>query len=506
MSKMYNLTLNEFLRNIRRTSTFVIIIIMAVAVFGFGGIVKYAVNNLARFNRDNTVTVTESDNKAAMTQQLDYLQDKIKNAADVNDKAVAQAKYDVINAAFQKGIYITDPNLPCDTNVSNPVTYQEFAVINAINNKTAALIPGDQSAELNSIADRYLNSALNNDFAGFISADNDNFILNSGLPESSDINRAYIYVNSLRQQYNVTGLNQPGSGTKNDLVTDIYNNKLGIIQGINPSTSAVLTDTDVTDANNNIKIDLYKLDKNIVTSQDANIQTNTLNNTIPPILLDLGITVVAILMAILAGSTIAQEIATGSIKALIIAPVKRWKIFLSKFLSIAVLAILLDLLVYVITAVTIMVFYGNGLESYYTVIGGSVTAIPFFSYMFLMTLLKIPQLIIYIILAIMLSAVTRNTAISISIAVAFSLIGSVVVNILSIFFKGQWLTFMPFQHFDLSSKIFTKPAINFGMRINMGGASSSIPVTSLTFSIIYLCVIFILMYLTAHESFTKRDI
>jgi len=105
----------------------------------------------------------------------------------------------------------------------------------------------------------------------------------------------------------------------------------------------------------------------------------------------------------------------------------------------------------------------------------------------------------------MLSALTRNTAISISITVAFTFVGGAIVSVLGSLFKGEWLKFMPFQHFDLAGKVFPTQSSAFA-RLAVNGSSPSIPVTSLTFSIVYLIVIFGLMYFTAHESFVKKDI
>ena len=508
MNRIFKLTLNEFLRNIKKVSTFVIIILTALVIFGFGAIVQNATNNRAQFRLDNAIAGTNPDNQSAMSQQLTYLQNQISQAVSDADKAIAQSQYDILNAAYQKGIYVAIASIPTSVQFSDPVTYQEVAVLNAINSKVASL--SSKSTDLDTISGQYLDSALNSNFNEFITADNASFVYNSGLPESDPTNQAYIYANSLRLQYDVTNLDAPGSGTKNDLVSDIYNNKVGLIQGINPATSAVLTDTDIANANDNIPIDTYKLDHNIVASENIDVTIAALNSQIPPNLVGLGISIVSILMAILAGSTIAQEIATGAIKSLIIAPVKRWKIFLSKFLAITVLAILLDLLVYLVSAVTSLVFYGNSLESYFKVIGGQVAVIQPLLYIFYLTLLRIPELIIFIILAMMLSTLTRNTAISISIVVAFGLIGNTVVTVLANFFKGEWLKFMPFQHFsDLASKIFPTPAFTFGsraLRVMVNNTTPSIPVTSLTFSIVYLIVVFVLMYYTAHESFVKKDI
>jgi len=512
---MLHLTWNEFLRNIQRVSTYVVILLTVVCVFGFGWIANFAIHNQAQ-NRQNNTVVTP-DNQTAMSEQLSALQTQIANAADPAIAAQLQAQYDIQSQAQAAGIFVVWATPLVDTDYSDPATFQEVAVFDAVKTKISSLTTqsADQSAVLAALSDKYLTAALSNNLADFLSADNDAFVQvsgildASGLPDASDpSNQAYIYANSLRLQYNVTYLNTPGTGTQNDLISAIYLNKIGLLQGVNPSTSAVLSNADITNANNTILINLYKLEHNLAAAQDTDRITAATNAVIPPYLISFGITIVSILMAILAGATIAQEIATGAIKGLIIAPVKRWKIFLSKFLSITILAILLDLLVYAVSALTLLIFYsGGGLSSYFAVIGGGVTAIPFFLYLFFLTLLYIPELIILILMAMMLSTLTRNNAVSISIVVAFSLVGNAVVTVLAMLFGGDWLLFMPFQHFQgLAEKVFPIQTNVFSGGGGMGALTNAIPTTSLRFSIIYLVVGFFLMYLTAHESFTKRDI
>lgn len=223
-----------------------------------------------------------------------------------------------------------------------------------------------------------------------------------------------------------------------------------------------------------------------------------------------GMFLISILVIILAGSSISQEIATGSIKSLIIAPVRRWKIFAAKVLSLLSMAFAAFLILYVFGLLGQGVFYGFGDSlPYVYVSNGEITSIPYAVYIFLNLFGNFVEIIIFLFFAFMLSIVLRNTAVSVALSLGCLLTKSVAMGLINMMPNVEFLQFIPPMHFDLSSRIFTlsklmtAKANDFSMSM-FAGAGVTTP--SVSFSLIYLAVISFLMLYTAFDSFTRRDL
>ena len=100
----------------------------------------------------------------------------------------------------------------------------------------------------------------------------------------------------------------------------------------------------------------------------------------------------------------------------------------------------------------------------------------------------------------MLSTITRNTAVAVSISEALYVGNGIVMAILNQFIKKDWIRFVPFNNLDIVHKIF-KNSVNI-----METESTFATSTTLTFSLAVLGVCSILMIVTMYDSFNKRDI
>jgi ABC-type transport system involved in multi-copper enzyme maturation permease subunit len=105
-------------------------------------------------------------------------------------------------------------------------------------------------------------------------------------------------------------------------------------------------------------------------------------------------------------------------------------------------------------------------------------------------------------LAFMLSVITRNTAASVGISIAVYFGGNLANTFISLFATGEWAKFIPFNNMSLASRLFPDPMGSFGM--NIFGYQSVVP--SITFSAVYLAVLVICMGYIALDSFNRRDI
>jgi len=111
-------------------------------------------------------------------------------------------------------------------------------------------------------------------------------------------------------------------------------------------------------------------------------------------------------------------------------------------------------------------------------------------------------IIVFAAFALMLSTITRNTAASVAISIAFVFIGSAAVTVLKLFLSGEWLKFIPFNNIDISDRVFPPIADTMGTSYLQSG-SQGIP---LSFSLCYIAVIMFLIIYTGLDSFKRRDI
>lgn len=219
-------------------------------------------------------------------------------------------------------------------------------------------------------------------------------------------------------------------------------------------------------------------------------------------MISVGMTLVLVLIVIVAGGSISQEISTGSIKSLIISPVKRWKIYTAKLISILILGVLGTLVTAALTDVAAMLFFGiKAVDPYIYAVNHIAKELSPFVYVLARCGVELIPIIVYGAFAFMLSVTTRNTAASVSIPIAIYFVGESAFNLITIFVSGEWLNFIPFMNLKLSGVIF--PYADDAALISEIFVNTA---PSLTFSLCYIAVLLICMLYTAFDSFTRRDI
>lgn len=223
----------------------------------------------------------------------------------------------------------------------------------------------------------------------------------------------------------------------------------------------------------------------------------------------LGFIFVIIILIILAGSMMSHEMSTGTIKSLIIAPVKRWKFFAAKYLSLIVTMLFLILYTYGVASLTNGLLFGfDSFGDKIFLVSGRAAEMNYFLYQFLSALCNIVPLLIFTTLAYLLSIVTKNTAASVSVTIGLYLGGSflhlLVVSGLSGY--AYLVKFLPFSNLGLFEKIFytTGTSQNIGGMLfgNIADASAA----PLVFSVIYIIIILICMVSVGLDHFCRRDI
>ena len=160
-----------------------------------------------------------------------------------------------------------------------------------------------------------------------------------------------------------------------------------------------------------------------------------------------------IIIVIIAGGIVSNEFQKGTIRLLVIRPNKRWKVLLSKLLTVVVLTAGLALITYIASFITNGILY-NFKDYFITdlvVKNGKVSELNYIIHSLgKMTILLIPIFFVGL-LSFSLSTITKNTALSVGLSI-FLLVGySLIIMILSLincpFINLTFLPYMDYSQF-----------------------------------------------------------
>lgn len=208
---------------------------------------------------------------------------------------------------------------------------------------------------------------------------------------------------------------------------------------------------------------------------------------------------IPLLVVAMASDLVSGERTSGTIKMLLTRPVRRWKILLSKLLTLFLFVSLLVLAVFVICYLIAGLFFGykgftmpifTGFQ-----INGSdvdmskVHMVPQWKYLLMQSGLMWFVSIIVAILSFMVSTLVRSTSASIVIMMAALIAGSILTNMASSWSSAKYL-FM----------------VNLGLTNYLSGTLPPIEGMTLVFSLVVLSVWGLFALIVSFLVFTKRDI
>mgnify|MGYP004507185433 CR=1 FL=1 len=208
---------------------------------------------------------------------------------------------------------------------------------------------------------------------------------------------------------------------------------------------------------------------------------------------------IGLLVIFLASSSISEEFSKKTIKFLLITPNKRYKVLISKILSILIILIISTLIVSQISVIVGNVAFGISTNNYLYVSNGNVNVMDTHLYETLQYMLKMPEIIVYMFLAIALSTLTKNTAISTTICTTLYIIMPTALKILGGFISLDFLRFLPFRNLDFVSEVFRVNTYEVVYLL-----STFEPSVKFSLNIVLLTII--LLIITSFESFNKDDI
>ena len=287
-------------------------------------------------------------------------------------------------------------------------------------------------------------------------------------------------------------------GWKEILISDIRTLQRSIREGKDFRTSKVLSSEQKKQFEDEIQINIYKLENNIQSVNYDDTNYRIIFETLAPSAV---ITMIAVAAIIIAGGAIAQEVSTGTIKFWALTPNKRWKILTAKILSVIFYIVIITLIMSILNIILANIFFDTQGNQYVYIKNGEVKCIGNELFIIGMYFAKSVPVIVFAFFAIMLSTITRSSSVALSLGVATYIGNSLVMTIINQFIKKEWIRYVPFNNLNIADKIFP----NFENSMKLFGETFATN-TSLAFSLGVLAVCSILMLVTAYDSFNKRDI
>ncbi|EDL62485.1 DUF2705 family protein, partial [Bacillus sp. SG-1] len=176
---------------------------------------------------------------------------------------------------------------------------------------------------------------------------------------------------------------------------------------------------------------------------------------------------------------------------LLIRPISRTKILLSKYLTVLLYGITLLLMLFALSTIAGAILFGSGDGQQHLVyVDGAVEEQNMILYLIKTYLLKTISIIMMATMAFMISAVFRNSSLAIGISLFLLFMGGTATSFIAM--KYDWAKYSLFANTELTMYTGAMPPLVEGM--------------TLGFSITMLIIYFVIFNLLAFVVFNKRDV
>lgn len=474
--KIFKLFISENIKTWKKFSTKVLLVIVLLSIMAVLGITKLMQK------LDNNVTYTRevaNYNEENLKSQIEYLKSELEN--DSLDEVSKQN--------IQK--QIEQYQLCLDYNIDGYGSTWRNDIVEQI--VDAKMIDDTEKAE------KLIKLLKEDNFNEYIEIQRQ--LLKESLKSKSITEQEYndeILVLDLKEKYEI-GKDEQENTWKNYAIIEIETNQKSLRTGINQQTRKVLKVEEKQELEDAIKIDIYRLENNIPTAEQGSDNNYRMRyEMMAPTFV---VAVISIVAIIIAGGAISTETSEGTIKFWALTPNKRWKILTAKILSLIFYILIITLISSLLSIVVANVFFNGDGETYLYVQNGQVKEIGNALYTIEYYMVKTIPVIMFALFALMLSVITRNTAVSVSIGIALYMGNGIFMTIINSFVTKDWVRYIPFNNLNIVDKVFP----NAGKLLDTG-VSNFATTSSLGFSMTVLGVCAILMLVTMYDSFNKRDI
>jgi ABC-2 type transport system permease protein len=203
------------------------------------------------------------------------------------------------------------------------------------------------------------------------------------------------------------------------------------------------------------------------------------------------IVLAGLFIIIVAAGIVASEFNWGTIKLLLIRPINRTKILLSKYLTVLLYALFMLAILFIFSTVLGAILFGMPDEavSYLNYNNGQVTEQNIVVHLLIYYGLSSIDMIMLVTMAFMISSVFRNSSLAIGLSLFLLFTGGQLTTLLAM--KFTWAKYLLFANTDLMQYVEGAPLVE-GM--------------TLSFSLLMLLAYFALFQFLAFFVFKKRDV
>lgn len=489
--KFLKLCQNELIKTMKKNSTKLMIILTIVAILGalgFASLIKF----LNKVTEESIMYISNVDTR------IDDLKSQLAHDTTLSEqsKGYIQAEIDMYQLAKDNNI-----------DMNNYYGYWKTSILYSIEGKKQGLVDlkiqranQTQIDKIQSEINKLTEILSNDDYSEYIELQKQD--LKQSLDNKEITQKQYdieIEILDLTKKYEINKNGTLEDNWKSTVLNEIKVLKQNLLNGIDSNTGKVLTVEKQQEQQDAITLDLYRLENNIPTT-DSMTDYRTVYDYMA---ISFSSIFLSIMMIMITGSSISTEISKGTIKFWAITPNKRWKIMLSKIVSAIIILLVMTLIISVLSDVIGMIVYrDNAPQDYLYVKDGVVHSINHNIYTILYNLVSNIDILMFMLFALMLSAVTRSTATSVGISIATYVGSGTIMSIINAFVKMDFIKFIPFNNLGLVDKVFPN-SVSYMM---METASTMLNQVTIGFSVTVLAVCAILMLVTMFDSFNKRDI
>lgn len=245
-------------------------------------------------------------------------------------------------------------------------------------------------------------------------------------------------------------------------------------------------------AKDSLQIALYRLEHDIEINTASN-EGNSINLwTVLQISVS-AIAVISMLIIVIAGSCVANEFSSGTIKFLLINPVKRGKILASKYVTVIMLSYIMLAVFYLMNVLFGICFHGTKdlAAPYLYVDNGVVKEMSSLLHLAWSYLLGSVNIVVMATLAFAISSLVRSAALAIGVGMFSMLAGTSVTMILKEALNLDWSRYIIFANLDLNGII---------------AGNSMYANHTPAFALIVIAVYMVVFLLTAWDGFTRREV
>lgn len=525
MRKFKALYTNEMIKISRKYVVIIITGIMILGLFAYSGIIKISEITSSRYDQPGMADQENDWRKEEMKAMLDNfkseklkLQQELDSAED--EAGRQQIEYQIKNLDIQIEVYEYAVAKNVYFYAGGYIAESLRSLMDAkINLSQYDMIPAEELndiqkkeiASLNKRIEKYEQIIEETDYGTYLDFKEELIDEDDSLTaDEKTIKKESV---ELRRKIDPTGaisvsaVNYDPIESFLQTIESIKRSLLSNIDYTSYGTAKPLAPDDRKTLENKLAVEIYKLENKDFSKTGSNgFMSTDFTDVAMKGMLNFGRFMMVCMVLILAGGAVSQEISSGSIKSLIIAPVKRYKIFFAKLASIVTAGLAMAVILYVVSVFVhgIMFGFSSGTDYIYAV-NGKARELDFYIYRLANIGIDFIDVLVYLVFAYMLSIITRNTAVSVGVSIAIYFGGNLVNLFMAAteIFSGEWTKFVPFNNMALSSRIFSDSAGSFDISAVLG---INFNAPSVLFSLCYLAVMLICFGYTALDSFNRRDI